>query len=160
MASFAQSSHQLPAYYSYSTLENARYSVDQPPRPDHVNDDRAFVINREGRATILAVFDGHDGNKASSFVDDYMYKLFNSDDTLNQLEYSDVHTVLTNAFLDTEQAFFKQLQPLIEEKELIQRTIPKVRGFLVVHLMLLVFRTLVLIKHSCLIQTRSQDFKK
>ena len=115
-------------YYSYSTLENARYSVDQPPRPDHVNDDRAFVINREGRATIFAVFDGHDGNKASSFVDDYMYRLFNSDDTLNQLEYSDVHTVLTNAFLDTEQAFFNKLQPLITEKERIQRTIPKVKS--------------------------------
>ena len=115
-------------YYSYATLENARYSVDQPPRPDHVNDDRAFVINREGRATVLAVFDGHDGNKASSFVDDYMYRLFNSDDTLNQLEHSDVHTVLTNVFLNTEQAFFNKLQPFITEKERIQRTIPKVKS--------------------------------
>ena len=125
----AQSSHQLPSYYSYGTLKNVRYLVDQPPRPDHDNDDRVFVINKEGRATILAVFDGHDGNKASSFVDDYMYRLFNSDDTLNQLEQFDVHTVLTNVFLDTEQAFFKQLQPLIEEKELVQKTIPKVGNF-------------------------------
>ena len=122
-----QSFEQSPNYFSYAILENVRYSIDQPPRPDHVNDDRAFIINREGRATVFAVFDGHDGNKASSFANDYMYRLFNSDDTLNQLEYSDVHTVLTNAFLDTEQAFFKQLQPLIEEKELIQRTIPKVK---------------------------------
>ena len=122
---------QLPssgAYYSYAKLENARYSVDQPPRSDHDNDDRAFVINREGRATILAVFDGHDGNKASSFVDDYMYRLFNSDDTLNRLVQFDIHTVLTNVFLYTEEAFFNKLQPFITEKELIQRTIPKVKS--------------------------------
>ena len=124
-----QSLEQLHPYYSLAKLENARYSVDQPPRPDHDNDDKAFVINKEGRATILAVFDGHDGNKASSFVDDYMYRLFNSDDTLNQLEQFDVHTVLTNVFLDTEEAFFNKLQPFITEKELIQRTIPKVKSF-------------------------------
>ena len=109
-------------------MENACYSVDQPPQSDHANNDRAFAINRKGRATILAVFDGHDGSKASSFANNYMYKLFNSDDILNQLEHSDVRTLLTNVFLNTEQAFFNKLHPFINEKELIQRTIPKVKS--------------------------------
>ena len=121
-------------YYSFTTIENARYSVDHSDytgpslssRSEHPNDDRVFVYNAEGQATIMAVFDGHDGSNASAFASSYMQNLFQSPQTLMQLNQSYVDQILTAIFLETENEFFRRIQHLIAEKKELQRLIPQV----------------------------------
>ena len=113
--------------HSASTIENARYSVNQSPRPDHANDDRHFVINEGSRLRVFAVFDGHDGSKASEFVCEYMKQFFENQ-FLSEVESgrSTIDDILKNVFLKTEKAFFKSIEAFIEEKRTIQATIPGV----------------------------------
>lgn len=114
--------------HSASTIENARYSVNHSPRPDHANDDRHFVINEGSRLRVFAVFDGHDGSKASEFVCEYMKQFFEKH-FLSKVESggsggSTIHDILVNAFVKTEGAFFKSIEAFIEEKRAIQDNIP------------------------------------
>ena len=112
--------------HSASTIENARYSVNQSPRPDHANDDRHFVINEGSQLRVFAVFDGHDGSKASEFVCEYMKQFFENQ-FLSKVESGElIHDILQDAFLKTEDAFFKRIKAFIEEKKAIQANIPGV----------------------------------
>ena len=121
-------------YYSFTTIENARYSVDHSDytgsslisRSEHPNDDRVFTFNAEGQATIMAVFDGYDGSNASKFASSYMQNLFQSPQTLMQLNQSYVDQILTAIFFETENEFFRRIQHLIAEKKELQRLIPQV----------------------------------
>jgi TAK1-binding protein 1 len=119
---------QVP-YYSFSTIENARYSLDFEreyssliSKSDHPNDDRVFVINKEGNSTVLVVLDGHDGSNASSFAEDYMYDCLYKNDLSRAHNY--MGSLLISLFLETENAFFQRIQKHIVRKRDIQQLLP------------------------------------
>lgn len=120
------------SYYTYHTLENVRYSVTDSPQPDHYNEDRVFVLD-QGEGTVLAVFDGHDGDKASTLADEYLRYRFRDPDLLESLCSDNPENVLTALFLETESKFFGNINHLIHDKEQIQATLPKVSPSLVFH---------------------------
>ena len=114
--------------FSKATLENERYSIDGISRPDHDNEDRDFH-REESDFTVLGVFDGHDGSRASGFTSSYMMGLFDMPSWRSIVENADpamMDQVLTEFFRDTENEFFKSIQRFVDEKESLQRVIPQV----------------------------------
>lgn len=116
-----------PENCSSSTLENARYSLDSDPRPDHPNEDRYFALeNRSFK--VFAVFDGHDGGRAAGFASSYMRELFHAVSWERALASGGevVPQALEQFFKATEREFFKGIQPIISEVQSLKSVIPSV----------------------------------
>lgn len=121
-------------YYSYHSIVNGRYYITESrelqSQPDHYNEDRVFFINDDSSA--MAVFDGHDGVKASAFVEQYLYSKLINPDVVEGLRY-DPKATLVALIHEVEQEFFKKINNYILEREEIQSTLPKVILLLLVN---------------------------
>ena len=105
-------------FYSNCSIENARYSVNGPPCPDHPNDDRSFVIINGGNSfKAFGIFDGHDGSNASIFASDYMERLLQAELKIKIETERNMEAVLQEMFAKTDGAFFYRIQKLLNEKK-------------------------------------------
>ena len=115
-------------YYSFESVINCRYSITETSeisaQPDHYNEDRVFFANTNG-VLVMAVFDGHDGNKASGLVEQYLYSKFINPDVIEGL-CIDAKATLYALITEVEHVFFEKINDYILEKNDIQSTLPKV----------------------------------
>ncbi|XP_003386886.1 PREDICTED: TGF-beta-activated kinase 1 and MAP3K7-binding protein 1-like [Amphimedon queenslandica] len=114
-------------YYSYNSVINCRYSITETSElsadPDHYNEDRVFFAKTDD-VIVMAVFDGHDGNKASGLVEQYLFSKFINPDVLVGLRF-ETKATLYALIDDVERVFFQKINDYIEEKNDIQSTLPK-----------------------------------
>lgn len=117
----------VPFNTSTSTLENARYSLESGPKPDHPNEDRYFAIeNRTFKA--FAVLDGHDGERAVGFASSYLRELFYNASWERAIATGGeiVPQALEEFFKATEREFFKSIRKVIDEVQSLKAMIPPV----------------------------------
>lgn len=116
-----------PLNCSQSTLENARYSLERDPRPDHPNEDRYFALEK-ATFKVFAVFDGHDGGRAAGFASSYMRELFKSISWERAVSNGGeiIAKALEQFFVATDREFFRSLQPTISEVKALKSAIPPV----------------------------------
>ena len=113
---------------SQASVENARYSLDNPPSADHPNEDRHFAVEGE-RFKVFAVFDGHNGPRAAGFASNYLLKLLQQQfwkNVVNRSDHNVIAEVLTSLFEDTEKQFFESIDRYIRQKRRLQDKIPQV----------------------------------
>lgn len=115
-------------YYSYNSVINCRYSITETSElsadMDHYNEDRVFFANTD-EVIVMAVFDGHDGNKASGMVEQYLYSKCINPDVIVGLRF-ETKATLYGLINDVERVFFEKMNDYIKEKNEIQSTLPKV----------------------------------
>jgi len=113
---------------SQASVENARYSLDNPPTSDHPNEDRHFAVEGE-RFKVFSVFDGHNGPRAVGFASNYLLKLLQQQfwkNVVNRSDHNMIAEVLTSLFEDTEKQFFESIDRYIKQKKRLQDIIPQV----------------------------------
>jgi len=111
------------------SVPNERYALDGPSTKDHDNEDEVLVYSNNF-SLCLCVFDGHDGEVATKFVKKYLHGwVFGKDSWLrisNSDNPSQIENALVQSFSDTEENFFKSIDPFIFEKRQLQSKIPNV----------------------------------
>ena len=116
-----------PANCSLSTLENARYSLESEPKPDHPNEDRHFALeNRTFK--VFAVFDGHDGGRAAGFASYYMRQLFSAVSWERAVTTGGeiIAQAMDQFFRTTDKEFFSSIRQYITEVQSLKSVIPPV----------------------------------
>ena len=124
----------LPFNTTTSTLENARYSLEEGSKPDHPNEDRYFALEtRTFKA--FAVFDGHDGERAVGLASSYMRELFYNVSWERAVAKGGevVPQALEEFFKATDREFFKSIRQYITELQSLKAIIPPVSCLLAVH---------------------------
>ncbi|XP_011404152.1 PREDICTED: TGF-beta-activated kinase 1 and MAP3K7-binding protein 1-like [Amphimedon queenslandica] len=132
MATSDKSKRTVPGYFSYYSIENARYSIEAESKvmssfPDHTNEDKCFILtprSTQDDPIIMAVFDGHDGSKGSTLAEGMLYSRFINPDVLDELKANPMET-LNQLILETEKKFFREIRNFVEEKDDILGTLPK-----------------------------------
>lgn len=117
----------IPANCSLSTLENARYSLESDPKPDHPNEDRHFALeNRTFK--VFAVFDGHDGGRAAGFTSYYMRQLFSAVSWERAVMTGGeiIAQAMDQFFRTTDKEFFNSIRQYISEVQSLKSVIPPV----------------------------------
>lgn len=122
----------LEVIISSGTVANERYSLTVPLHyPDHENDDRHFIVGRASGNRIFAVFDGHDGYRASELSMYYMKRKF---EKIIESKIESADDALEQIFIGAENHFFKQISGAIYEKTAIQGQLPPVSYlYLIIH---------------------------
>ena len=121
----------VPGYFSFHSIENARYSIaaeskEMSSLPDHHNEDKClFTQNSKDDLIIMAVFDGHDGIKGSLLAEAMLHSRFINPDVLDELKVNPKGT-LNQQIFETESKFFEEISKFMKEKDDILSTLPKV----------------------------------
>ena len=122
-------------YSSHHTIENSRYFIcdtrELQSKSDHPNEDRHFLVKEYIRPkySVMAVFDGHDGSKASSLADQCLYSKLTNPNVVDELHLSprkELTTKLIKVIEGTETKFFDEINNYVQEKDEILSTLPKV----------------------------------
>lgn len=143
---YSSSSHQYPdgdgqkrpeqqqfkycRYTAVAEVDNERYQSDGFGYPEHDREDRhCALVYKE--FDIYAVFDGHDGSRASQFVNDIfqhvLVQRFERDEIYTKEQIQDA---LKSVFSEVEQEYFVSLEPFMFEKVRLQSMIPEVLYFM------------------------------
>lgn len=117
----------------FASFPNERYALDAPSSKDHDNEDDILECSNNFSAC-LCVFDGHDGILPTKFVKKYLNGwVFGKDSWHHLIASSDnprqIENALIQCFSDTEENFFKSIDPFIFEKRQLQSRIPEVIYF-------------------------------
>jgi len=111
------------------SVPNERYALDAPSTKDHDNEDDVLVYSNNF-SLCLCVFDGHDGILPTKFVKKYLNGWVFGKDSWLRISNSDnpshIENALVQCFSDTEENFFKSIDPFIFEKRKLQSRIPDV----------------------------------
>ena len=120
-------------YCSHHTIENSRYFIrdtrELQSKSDHPNEDKHFLVKEyiTPRYSVMAVFDGHDGSKASSLADQFLYSKLINPNVVDELSLrKEPKTKLIEVIEETETKFFEKINKYVQEKDEILSTLPKV----------------------------------
>ena len=125
--SWEPSVQRTPEDCSFSSLENARYSLQDDPKADHPNEDRYFALEK-GQFKVFAVFDGHDGGRTAGFASNYMRELFSATSWDRAVSSGGeiVAQALEQFFKTTDKEWFRSIRSYITEIQSLKSVIPPV----------------------------------
>ena len=114
---------------SVGSVQNERYSLDAQPFSDHDNEDE-YVVHSNKHSLCMCVLDGHDGSLAVKFVrkliDQQVCGKSLWDDVTKLQKPEKIEAALANYIKETDENFFKSIDPFIKKRQELQSKIPKV----------------------------------
>ena len=124
--SIATASGKITCTSSCFSLENLRFSSDERHSCMHPNEDRVNITSvvadeNEGRQSVLfSVLDGHDGSRAVEYFQSHLPQCLKERLSTGAAS-QDIVKIVEDAFLQTDQQFFGDLQQQISRKKEITR---------------------------------------
>ena len=110
-------------------MQNERYSLDAQPVSDHDNEDD-YMVHSNKHSLCICVLDGHDGSLAVKFVRKLFYHQVCGkplwDDVTKLQKPEEIEAALANYIIETDENFFRSIDPFIKERQKLQSKIPKV----------------------------------
>ena len=114
---------------SFGSVPNERYCLGSKPSSDHDNEDE-YMFHSNKYSLCLCVFDGHDGSRTIQFVKRYMNRhVFGKprwDDITKSDKPKKIEAALANYIQESDNIFFKSIEPFTTERQKLQSKIPKV----------------------------------